>query len=376
MEIRLFKPSLGEEELDSIRAAFERSWVGLGPMVNEFEKKWIEFVGCRDAVAVNSETAALHLALSAFDFKEGSKVLVPALTFASTATAILYNRLVPVFVDSDPLTLGISMEDLERKYDRNCVAVMPVHYAGHPVEMDVLVPWAREKGLKVIEDCAHSAVGVYKGKELGRWGDIGCFSFEEKKCMTTGDGGMLTTNNPKYDQKFRLWRQHGMSISDTVRHESKKVIFEEYPTTGFNYRMTDIQAAVGIEQLKRLPELIIERREIAEKYVNLFKEVPWLASPSEPPYARSNWQSYPVRLLEDAPLYRDELMQSLLDMGITTRRGIMNAHQEGAYKDAYYELQHSERASERVILLPLFSGSLNEIEKVVGAIRDVGAKYV
>ena len=154
MNIRLFKPSVGKEELKHIKEAFDRSWIGLGPNVNEFEKKWAEFVGVKEAIGLNSATAALHLALMAFGFPEGKKVLVPSLTFASTATAILYNRLIPVFVDSDPITLGMDMEDMKRKYDKDVVAVMPVHFAGHPVAMEVLLPWSREKGLKVIAICS------------------------------------------------------------------------------------------------------------------------------------------------------------------------------------------------------------------------------
>ena len=167
MNIRLFKPSVGEEELQKIREAFERSWIGLGPMVNEFETEWEKFVGCKMAVGVNSATAALHLALAVFRFPEGKKVLVPSLTFAATATAVLYNRLTPVFVDSDPVTLGMDLDDLQRKYDKDCVAVIPVHYAGHPVAMEKLMPWARERGLKVIEDCAHTAGAMYKGQIFG-----------------------------------------------------------------------------------------------------------------------------------------------------------------------------------------------------------------
>ena len=148
MNIRLFKPSLGQEELENIKDAFDRGWIGLGPKVAEFEQKWAEFIGCKVAIGLNSATAALHLALRCFGFTEGKKVLVPSLTFAATATAILYNRLVPVFVDSDPVTLGMSLEDLERKYDKDCVAVIPVHYCGHPVPMDKLMPWARTKGLE------------------------------------------------------------------------------------------------------------------------------------------------------------------------------------------------------------------------------------
>jgi len=194
MNTRLFKPSLGEEELQAIREAFERSWVGLGPKVNEFEAEWEKFTGAQVAIGLNSATAALHLALACFGFPEGKKVLVPSLTFSATASAILYNRLIPVFVDSDPVTLGISLEDLNKKYDKDCVAVMPVHYAGHPVPMEKLVLWANERNLKIIEDCAHTAGGIYNGKMLGTWGDIGCYSFEEKKLMTTGDGGIMVTN--------------------------------------------------------------------------------------------------------------------------------------------------------------------------------------
>jgi Predicted pyridoxal phosphate-dependent enzyme apparently involved in regulation of cell wall biogenesis len=210
MNVRLFKPSVGEEELQMIREAFERSWIGLGPNVSQFEAEWEKFTGCAQAVAVNSATAALHLALAVFRFPEGKKVLVPSLTFAATATAALYNRLQPVFVDSDPVTLGIDLEDLERKWDPDCVAVIPVHYAGHPVPMDELVPWARARGLKIVEDCAHTAGAIYKGKMLGLWGDIGCFSFEEKKLMTTGDGGMMVTNDRELFREVKAMRWVGI----------------------------------------------------------------------------------------------------------------------------------------------------------------------
>ncbi|MGD8776712.1 MAG: DegT/DnrJ/EryC1/StrS family aminotransferase [Syntrophobacterales bacterium] len=420
--IPITRPSLGKKEAEAAREVILSGWVTQGPRVKAFEDAFASYVGSSYACAVSSCTSGLHLALLAVGVKPGDIVLTVSHSFIATANAVRCCGAEPVFVDIDPETYNMDPGDLERCLRESCeeregqlyykhldrvavgesplrflhglpggsstrlgrvAAVLTVHQMGLPCDLVGILAIANEFGLPVIEDAAcaiGSEVSLDSGStwdKIGRpHGDIACFSFHPRKVITTGDGGMITTNNPKYDQRFRLWRQHGMSIPDTVRHESNKVIFEEYPTTGFNYRMTDIQAAVGIEQLKRLPELIIERREIAEKYVNLLKEVPWLASPSEPPYARTNWQSYPVKLLEDAPLSRDELMQSLLDMEIATRRGIMNAHQEGAYKDAHYELKHSERASERVILLPLFSGSLNEIEKVVGAIRDVGAKYV
>src|SRR4030042_6747874 len=210
MNIRLFKPSIGQEELDNIKGVFDRAWLGLGPLVSEFEEEWSKYIGCKMSIGVNSATAALHLALTAFHFPEGKKVLVPAITFASTATAVLYNRLIPVFVDVDPETVSMDLNDMQRKYDKDCVAVIPVHNGGYPVPMDKLMEIANKLNLKVIEDCAHCAGGGYKGKKLGTWGHIGCFSFEEKKCMTTGDGGMICSDDTGLISPLRAYRWVGI----------------------------------------------------------------------------------------------------------------------------------------------------------------------
>jgi len=261
MNIRLFKPSFGEEELQNIKEAMDRSWVGLGPNVNEFEKQWADFVGAEIAIGLNSATAALHLALAVFNFPEGKKVLVPSLTFSSTASAILYNRLIPVFVDSDPITLGMDLDDMKRKYDKDVVAVMPVHYAGHPVPMEELMPWAKEKGIKVIEDCAHTAGTKYKGKVLGTWGDIGCYSFEEKKLMTTGDGGMMVTNQPELFKDAKAMRWVGIDKDNwktakayTDTNKDAMHWFYELNVLGYKYNMNDLAAAIGLAQLKKLPK--------------------------------------------------------------------------------------------------------------------------
>jgi perosamine synthetase len=206
MQIRLFKPSVGQEELESIKEVFDRAWLGLGPKVAEFESEWTKYIGSAASIGVNSGTAALHLALTAFGFKPGSKVLVTGLTFVASATCILYNRLVPVFVDVDPETLSISLEDLERKYTKDCVAIIVVHFGGFPAPMDKVMEFARLHSLKVIEDCAHCAGGEYGGKKLGTWADIGCFSFEEKKSMTTGDGGMIVSDDLNLIEPLRAYR--------------------------------------------------------------------------------------------------------------------------------------------------------------------------
>ena len=193
--IRLFQPSLDSKELRSIKKVFKKAWIGYGEEVQIFEKEWNKCFGTKHSIAVNSCTAALHLSLLCNKFKKGKKVLVPAITFSATAAAVLYCNLIPVFVDINQNDLNMNVEDLKKKYTSDCVAVMPVHFGGHPCEMDKIMQWARKKNLIVIEDCAETCGGYYKGKKLGTWGDFGCFSFEEKKMMTTGDGGMIVTNN-------------------------------------------------------------------------------------------------------------------------------------------------------------------------------------
>ncbi len=255
-------------------------------------------------------------------------------------------------------------------------AIMPVHQMGMPCDMNAILSLAREFNLPVVEDAAcaiGSEINLNSGWErIGRpHGDIACFSFHPRKIVAIGDGGMITTANPEFDARFRLLRQHGISVPDTVRHSANKVIFEEYVTTAFNYRMTDIQAAIGIEQLKKLPKILIERRRIAALYHERLKGISWLEPPREPDCCRTNWQSYPVKVHDHAPVSRDNLMQHLLDAGISTRRGIMNTHQEPAYTPVC-SLPQSEIARDSVILLPLFYGMKDgEVEEVVKGILHV-----
>jgi len=281
MNIRLFKPSVGEEELANLREVFERAWLGLGPMVDRFEKEWSDYIGCKMSIGVNSATAALHLALTAFHFPQGKKVLVPAITFTSTASAVLYNNLIPVFVDVDPETVVMDLADLERKIDEDCVAIIPVHNGGCPVPMEKLLEIAKRYDLKVIEDCAHCAGGDYKGKKLGTWGDIGCFSFEEKKCMTTGDGGMICSNNIELLEPLRAYRWVGIDKDTWRRAEAAKGEQEneamhwhyEISVLGYKYNMNDVMAAIGLAQLKKLNAMNQRRREIIGRYLQGIKRL-------------------------------------------------------------------------------------------------------
>ena len=373
MNIRLFKPSLGEEELQAIKEAFERSWVGLGPKVAEFEEEWRKFIGCEMAVGVNSATAALHLALACFRFPEGKKVLVPSLTFASTATAVLYNRLIPVFVDSDPVTLGMSLEDLERKYDRNCVAVIPVHYAGHPVPMDKLLPWAISKGLKVIEDCAHTAGGIYKGKALGTWGDIGCFSFEEKKCMTTGDGGMMVTDDPELFRDVKAMRWVGIDKDNWKTAQAYVSAnldamhwFYELNVLGYKYNMNDLAASIGLVQLKKLPAFNRRRSEIIRQYLNGIRSVKNIE-----PLLTFEPVSYPYQMFGIRSDKRDELMIHLKSKGIATGCHYTPLSIQPLFRKWGWNCPLIEKEANRFITLPLHADlTYEEVTYIINTLSE------
>lgn len=373
MNIRLFKPSLGKEELDNINASFERSWIGLGPNVNKFEEEWQEFVGVKKAIAVNSATAALHLSLSLFNFPEGKKVLVPSLTFAATATAVLYNRLIPVFVDSDPITLGMDLNDLKRKYDKDCVAVMPVHFAGHPVEMEKLMPWARDNNLKVIEDCAHTSGAMYKGKPLGTWGDIGCYSFEEKKLMTTGDGGMMVSNDIELMKNAKALRWVGIDKDNwkTAKSytDSKKDAmhwFYEINLLGYKYNMNDLSAAIGLAQLKKLPQMNSRRSAIIRKYLDGIKGIKEIMPllPFEP-------EKYVYQMFGIRSEQRDDLMIFLKSKGIATGCHYTPLTQQPLFDEFSGDCKFIESESQKFITLPLHSDLTDvEVEYVIDKIKE------
>ena len=362
MNIRLFKPSLGKEELENISAAFDRSWVGLGPNVNEFENKWADYVGAKAAIGLNSATAALHVALMAFGFEEGKKVLVPSLTFASTACAVLYNRLIPVFVDSDPITLGMDLKDMKKKYDKDCVAIMPVHFAGHPVPMDELMSWAREKKLRVIEDCAHTTGADYKGKKLGTWGDFGCYSFEEKKLMTTGDGGMIVSNDLELMKDIKAYRWVGIDkdnwkTAQSYTNANKDAMhwFYEINLLGYKYNMNDLSAAIGLAQLKKLDAMNARRSEIIRRYLDGIENIDGIKPllPFEP--EKYVYQMFGIRSDE-----RDNLMIYLKSKGIATGCHYTPLTLQPLFKPYTKACPFIETEADKFITLPLHADLTNE----------------
>lgn len=389
------RPNLGPEEVSAAERAILSGWVTQGPEVAAFEREFADFVGAPHACAVSSGTTALHLALLAVGVRPGDEVITVSHSYIATANSIRYCGARPVFVDVDPVTFNIDPRKIEDAISQRTRAILCVHQMGMPCDLKSVLQIARMHRIAVVEDAACAI-----GSEIlcdGRWekigkphGDVACFSFHPRKLLTTGDGGMLTTSDATLDRKFRLWRQHGMSVPDTVRHTSAVVVFESYPELGFNYRLTDIQAAIGREQLKRIPQAVHERRRLAHRYEEVLSDIYGLTLPTEPEWCRTNWQSYCVRLPEH--LDQHEIMQRMLDEGIATRRGIMCAHREPAYSDpatwrcAYPQcapgpncpnLLESEKAQDYSIILPLFSQMTEmQLERVASSLRAACAAKV
>jgi perosamine synthetase len=371
MKIPFARPFFGPEEEEAAVAAIRSGWVSQGPRVAEFERAVADYVGAGQAVATSSCTSALHLALVALGIGPGDEVILPSLTFIATANVLLYVGAKPVFVDVDPRTFNIAPEGVEAAITPQTRAIMPVHQIGLAADMDPILEIARAHGLEVIEDAAPALGATYKGRRIGAIGRLTCFSFHPRKSITTGEGGMVTTDDEDLAQRMRALRTHGMSVPAEVRHRVDRVIIEEYVEVGYNYRLTDIQAAIGIEQMKRLDGLLERRIALARRYSRLLSQVQGIVTPFEPDYGRHTFQSYMILL--EGPWPRDAVMQQLLDRGISTRRGVMAVHLEPCYRGdfGHLSLPVTSHVARQGLILPLYP-QMTEAEQdyVIEALID------
>jgi perosamine synthetase len=355
--IPVARPSIGQQEELAVLEVLRSGWITQGPRVAEFERAFSSYIGCRHAIAVSSCTTALQLALIAQGVGPDDEVICPSLSFIATANSIASTGATPIFADIDLETYNLDPLQLENLITERTRAILVVHQIGLAAEMDSLSAIAQRHGLPIIEDAACAIGSSYKNELIGRpIGRMACFSFHPRKVLTTGEGGMITTDEDELAERLRRLRQHAMSLSDVARHNARTIATETYDEIGYNYRMTDMQAALGLVQLDRLPGFLARRRALAARYTQALQSLNWLECPAVPANCEHNYQSYMVRLTDGTPATRDNIMQTLLEQNISTRRSIMAIHREAPYRSPRWEasLPVTNRITETGFILPLF----------------------
>ncbi|MEM3396999.1 MAG: DegT/DnrJ/EryC1/StrS family aminotransferase [Thermoplasmata archaeon] len=360
--IPLFKPYLGEEELEQIKEAFKSGWVGLGPKTLEFERLISQYLGAKHAICTNSCTSALHLALEMIGVR-GKAVLLPSLTFVATAHAVLHAGGKPVWVDVDEETLCLSPDDLKKRIAKNSVCVLPVHYAGHPCEMDEILEIAKERGMHVIEDAAQAFGAEYRGKKIGSLGsEMTCFSFHATKNITTGEGGAITTNSDELNNKLRQYRFLGADRDTWTRLKEAKERYWHFicEDVGYKYYMNDVAAAIGIAQMRKLPSILERKTYLFNRYTEKLKGIPEVKTPTLLPHVKTSAYSYVIKCER-----RDDLMAFLAEKGITTGVHYMPVHLQPAYKRYRKKLAVTEKIWQQILTLPLYYALTEEEQNYI-----------
>lgn len=365
----VFRPSMGDEEIEAIAQTLRSGWIGLGPKTKEFEERFAEYVGTKYAVALNSGTAALHLALNVLDINFGEVITTP-LTFVSTAHSILYVNATPVFADIQKDTLNIEPADIKRKISEKTRAIIPVHYGGHPCDMDEISTMASEHNLYVIEDDAHACGAQYKGKKAGTLGHLGCFSFHAVKNLATGDGGMITTNDEEIYEKLLKLRWVGINRDTYQRNLEGYSWYYDVDCLGFKVHMNDITASIGLVQLRRLDEMNASRREIVNRYNKEFQVLPWIETPVERDYVRSSLHNYVIKVNKGD---RNKMIAHLADRGISSSVHYMPLYLHPFYKKIGVkgDCPITDRLWEKLVTLPLYPDMTNaDVDMVIEGVKS------
>jgi len=365
------RPTLGEEEAQAAAEAVRSGWVAQGPRVAAFENAFATHVGATFGVAVSSCTAGLHLALHLLRLKRGDEVVVPSFSFIATTNAVRYTGATPVFADVDPLTGNLTVQTVARVCGPRTRVVMVVHQGGVPADVASLRDFCRARQLVLIEDAACAAGSTYAGSPVGAGAHLAAWSFHPRKVLTTGEGGMVTTDDPELAARLKRLREHGMNVSAAERHVAGRPIEEQYLEVGFNYRMTDVQAAIGLVQLGKLDAMVARRRELAAEYQRLLTGVLGVRPVTDPPHGTTNYQSFWVLLEDEYPVGRDTVLLAMNADGISPRRGIMAAHLEPAYTGhPHAGLPVTERLTRRSLILPLYDDmTVDDQARVVAVLR-------
>lgn len=368
-------PCMGTEEWEALKEPIQNGWITQGPKVKEFEKLFAERHNVKHALAVSNCTTALHLALIACGVKEGDEVIVPAFTWVSTANAVIYCNATPVFIDIDPITFNLDITQIKNKVTSKTKAIIPVHLFGLCADVDIIKQNFPE--LKIIEDGACAAGASLNGRTAGSLGDVGCFSFHPRKSITTGEGGMLTTNDDAIAAHLDKLRNHGASISEEQRHNGPKpYILSAFDIVGYNYRMTDLQGALGTVQIKKLDQFIGERQKWADYYSENLKNISWLRTPQVAEGYKHGWQSYVLYINEEvSPLKRNDMMEVLQQKGIATRPGTHAVHMLGAYANTFnlqpHDFPGAYAADQYSMSIPLHNKMVKEdLDYIISALKS------
>lgn len=379
--ILFHRPFITEEEINEMVDTLRSGWLSMGPKTIRFEEEFSKYIGINRSIAVSSWTAAGHLALEAFGIKRDDEIIVPTMTFPATAEIVCYLGAKPVIVDVEEDTLNISLKEIEKALTPKTKAIIPVHYAGQPCDMDEIMEFARQHNLKVLEDAAHSLPAFYKGRKIGTIADVTCFSFYVTKTLATGEGGMICTNDEEIAERCAIMRLHGINRDAWKRYSEAGSWYYEVVAPGFKYNFTDLQASLGLPQLKKVDDLWNSRKYIASKYTEAFKDSDLITLHTIKPDRETSWHLYPVRLnLDMLKVGREQIIEELKKNNIGVGVHFMPVHQHLFYSETFnlddrnYPVASS--VFPRLLSLPIYPGMTDKnIEKVINVFTDILKKY-